>query len=120
MLLSFNPNGLKAMEIDSEQDVIGADWLDFWRGDIQKDAKAALEKAKGGEISAFKGYAPTFKGNVKYWEVSISPLFNDYGDVQWLLVTSHDSSRLKVMEDTIQKQLEEIAHLKKQLEKPSN
>ncbi len=113
ILLSFNPNGLKVMEIDDERDVIGKDWLTFWRGDIQKDAKAAIEKASKGEMSSFKGYAPTFKGKMKYWEVSISPLFDDYGGVQWLLVISHDSSRLKELNDTVQKLKLEVASLKK-------
>lgn len=113
-LLSFNPNGLKVMEIDNVQDVIGKDWLTFWRGDIQKDAKLAIKKAATGKMSSFKGFAPTYKGTLKYWEVSVSPLFNDYGDVQWLLVTSHDSSRLKELEDLVEKQKAEIKSLKLQ------
>ncbi len=113
MLLSFNPNGLKVMEIDDERKVIGQDWHTFWRGDIQKDVSAAINKASKGEASSFSGYAPTFKGTMKYWEVSISPLFNDHDDVQWLLVTSHDSTRLKDLEELVKNQQAEIDRLKK-------
>lgn len=101
------------MEIDNAKDVIGKEWLTFWRGDIQHAASKALKKAVEGTASRFEGYAPTFKGTIKYWEVSIAPLFNDYGDVQWLLVSSHDSSKIKVLEDTVKKQQKEIALLKK-------
>ncbi len=85
-LLSFNPNGLKVMEIDNQSDVIGKDWLDLWQGDTKIAAQAALHRAAAGEMSSFEGYTPTFKGTMKYWEVSIVPLFNYYNEVQWLSV----------------------------------
>ena len=60
MLMSFNPNGLKVMEIDDEKDVIGRDWLEFWNGDIHEKAVAALGEARTGKLARFEGYCPTF------------------------------------------------------------
>jgi PAS domain S-box-containing protein len=112
MLLSFNPNGLKVMEIDNEKDVIGKDWLDFWRGSIQPVAVAALKKASAGKVAHFEGYCPTYKGNMRYWEVSIAPLFNDHGDVQWLLVTSRDETDHFELKKLVIKQAAEIKYLR--------
>jgi PAS domain S-box-containing protein len=112
MLMSFNPNGLKVMEIDNVRDVIGKDWLEFWRGDIQPAAKAALKKATGGTMARFEGYCPTFKGKMKYWEVSIAPLFNDYKEVQWLLVTSRDATDRINLEELVKSQAAEIKKLR--------
>ena len=111
-LLSFNPNGLKVMEIDDEKDVIGKDWLDFWRGSIQPLATAALEKAIAGKVAKFEGYCPTFKGNLRYWEVSIAPLRNDYNEVQWLLITSRDATGRIELEKKVKDQAAEIKKLK--------
>ncbi|MBC7581776.1 PAS domain-containing protein [Aeromicrobium sp.] len=111
MLLSLNPNGLKVMEIADSRDVIGKDWLDFWQGNLQQPASAALKLASSGKMAKFEGFCPTFKGTMKYWEVSIAPLFSDYGDVQWLLVTSHDATPRIEMQKEILALRAEIAEL---------
>lgn len=115
-LMSFNPNGLKVMEIDDERDVLGKDWLTFWSGDIKKDAAAALAKARKGELARFEGYCPTFKGTVKYWEVSIAPLYNEFQEISWLLVTSRDATQHKELELKVLEQAAEIASLKLQIQ----
>jgi PAS domain-containing protein len=113
--MSFNPNGLRVMEIDDERDILGKNWLAFWRGNIQDTAINALENAKKGELAKFEGYCPTFKGSMKYWEVSIAPLYDDYGDILWLLVISRDATKYKELEKKSLRQTEEIQMLLKKL-----
>jgi PAS domain-containing protein len=110
--MSFNPHGLEIMEIDDERDVIGKDWLKLWKGTIQPLAAEALKKAAGGQMAHFEGYCPTFKGAMKYWEVSIAPLFNDYGEVQWLLVTSRDNTERIRLEKLVKEQAAELKRLR--------
>ena len=112
MLMSFNPNGLKVMEIDDEKIVIGQDWLTFWQGSLREKAEAAFEEAKDGKLARFEGYCPTFKGTMKYWEVSIAPLHDDFGIVTWLLVTSRDATNQKDLEKLVHEQKIEIDSLK--------
>jgi PAS domain-containing protein len=120
MLMSFNPNGLKVMEIDDEKDVIGKDWLSFWNGNIREKAAAALDKAKQGELARFEGYCPTFKGTMKYWEVSIAPLFDDFNQIVWLLVTSRDATVQKDLQKRVEAQNIEICDLKQALALATN
>lgn len=117
ILLSFNPNGLRVMEIDDKKDVIGKSWLDFWKGDIQNDAIMAINNAKKGKMASFEGYCPTFKGNMRYWEVSIAPLNNEFNEVQWLIVTSHDATYRRELEDIITEQKAHIKELTLKLNK---
>ena len=115
ILMSFNPNGLKVMEIDDEKDVIGKDWLAFWRGNLQEKAKQALKQANDGKLARFEGYCPTFKGTMKYWEVSIAPLQDDFGNIGWLLVTSRDATAQRDLEKRVFEQDIEIDALKQKL-----
>ena len=115
MLMSFNPHGLLMMEIDDESQVIGRAWLDFWRGDVQDKAATALAKAQSGELARFEGYCPTFKGTMRYWEVSIAPLFDDYGELVWLLVISRDTTSQKELEKLARKQSKRIEQLEQRL-----
>ncbi len=89
------------MEIENEKDVLGKDWVSFWRGGLEHEAATALIQASAGKLAKFEGYCPTFRGTMKYWEVSLAPLINDYGDVQWILITSRDMTKYKDMEKTI-------------------
>lgn len=107
-LLSFNPHGLEVMEIDDERDVLGKDWVKFWQGHLADKAAEALRQASSGKLAGFEGYCPTFKGNMKYWEVSLAPLLDDNGEVQWILVTSRDMTRYKDLE-------REVVELRRQL-----
>ncbi|HEX8227346.1 MAG TPA: PAS domain-containing protein [Candidatus Saccharimonadales bacterium] len=112
ILLSFNPNGLKVMEIDDEKDVIGKDWLSFWKGNMEQKAANALRRAGAGKLAKFEGYCPTFKGTMKYWEVQLAPLLNDFGDVQWILSTSRDMTKYKDLEDEVINLRRELAAVK--------
>ncbi len=101
ILMSFNNNGLKVMEIDNERDVIGKSWLSFWKGDLKRPAEEAFNAALRGMPSRFEGFCPTFKGTMKYWEVSIVPLMSDTNKVQSLLVTSRDTTRMFDLENRV-------------------
>lgn len=111
LLMSFNPQGLRIMEIDNPKEVIGTDWLSFWKGSIRQLAAEALETARGGKVAKFEGYCPTYKGTMKYWEVTIAPLFGDHGDLQWLLVNSRDATARKDLEAEVVELRAQIAEL---------
>ena len=72
----------------------------------------AVKKAAAGKVAKFEGYCPTFKGNLRYWEVSIAPLRNDYNEVQWLLVTSRDATGRIELENQVKTQAAEIKQLR--------
>ncbi|MBI3889639.1 PAS domain-containing protein [Candidatus Saccharibacteria bacterium] len=110
-LMSFNPNGLKVMEIDDEKSVIGKDWLNLWETEMKQKAQDALAIARTGKLARFEGYCPTFKGTMKYWEVSIAPLYGDFNQIQWLLVMSRDSTDLKNLEKQVTQQQRRISEL---------
>ncbi len=101
ILLSFNDNGLKVMEIDNASDVIGKSWLSFWTGDLKIPAEKALNEALAGEPSYFQGYCPTFKGTMKFWKVSLIPVSSDSGTVESILVTSQDNTREAELEKKV-------------------
>lgn len=49
---------------------------------------------------------------MKYWEVSIASLYGDFGEVQWLLITSKDATKRIEMEQTIKDLNAEVLELK--------
>jgi len=101
MLLSFNKNGYGIMEIDDPKDVIGKNWLEFWSGDMSEKAHAAFDAALAGTMGYFEGYCPTFKGTPRWWQVSVVPLKDSHGEVNWILAISRDITELQELREEV-------------------
>lgn len=68
------------------------------KGNANADAKRAIVEAKSGRTARFNGLAKTAKGNERYWEVQVSPIFGDDGKPYQLMSISRDISTQYEME----------------------
>jgi PAS domain S-box-containing protein len=100
-LLFMSPGGERVMEVEDFAQLKGACWTDFWNGEDHKKALAAVSAAKSGHTGHFRGYAPTAKGNMKYWDVVVSPISGDDGIITSLLAISRDISDQQAAEDAL-------------------
>ncbi|MBD1848339.1 PAS domain S-box protein [Cyanobacteria bacterium FACHB-63] len=97
-LLYLNTGGFHLLEIDDPTSVLNAQWLDFWQGEEYQSAEAALAAAKSGNVGQFQGYASTVKGNLKWWDVIVTPIRDASGRVAQLLSISRDITKQKQAE----------------------
>lgn len=86
----MNSPGLRAMEIDSLQGVLGKSWLTLWPNDGQPAVEQALASAVQGQVSRFTGSCPTASGKPKWWDVVVTPVMDDAGTVTRILSISRD------------------------------
>lgn len=86
----MNRNGRCAMEIDDFAVVAGRNWWDLWPEDSQHLILDAIAKAREGQNSRFEAFCPTAKGTPRWWEVSVSPLFDAAGNLQGIVSVSRD------------------------------
>ncbi|MEP6900381.1 MAG: PAS domain S-box protein [Actinomycetota bacterium] len=99
-LHSMNTNGRCIMEIDDLAPLIGEVWVDFWQGEENKTARNAVDEARNGRSGNFEGFCKTAKGTMKYWDVSVAPIFDAAGKPCRLISTSRDiTERRRVAED---------------------
>ncbi len=94
-LLYLNTGGLHLLEIDDPASVLNAKWLDFWQDEDRLSAEAALAAAKAGNVGQFQGWYPTMKGNLKCWDVIVTPIRDASGMVAQLLSISRDITKQK-------------------------
>ncbi len=92
-LHSMNSNGLCIMEIDHFEDFAGRQWIDFWKGDEHEKAVQAVETARNGATAYFEGFTETVKGNLKYWNVTVAPIFDSSGKSTRLISSSRDTTK---------------------------
>lgn len=82
----MSEGGKRVMEVDDFGSLKGCPWPEFWVGEGNAHAAAAVEAAKAGKTGRFQGPADTAKGNPRYWDVQVSPIF-DSGGKPWMLLS---------------------------------
>jgi two-component sensor histidine kinase len=86
----MSEGGKRVMEVDDFSALKGCPWPDFWPGDGNADAAAAVVAAGAGNTARFRGPANTAKGTPRYWDVQVSPIFGPNGQPAQLLSISRD------------------------------
>lgn len=65
-------------------------WLGLWDGTDRQAAEAALRKAATGTPARFRGWSPAEAAGRQWWDVAVSPLRDEDGRIEAILVTARD------------------------------
>jgi PAS domain S-box-containing protein len=66
-----NAAGLAQMEANSDQQVIGRNYSEFWPTEMRPQVVEALRQAAAGQNSSIRGYCPTLKGTHRWCETHL-------------------------------------------------
>jgi two-component sensor histidine kinase len=86
----MSEGGKRVMEVEDFSSLKGCPWPDFWEGQGNKDATAAINTAMEGGTAKFRGPANTAKGTPRFWDVQVSPILGEDGQPTHLLSISRD------------------------------
>ena len=89
-LAFMSEGGQRVMEVSDFNAIRGCSWTDFWHGERNAAARAAVAAAKAGGIGRFQGAADTMAGNPRYWDVQVTPILGPDGRPEKLLSVSRD------------------------------
>lgn len=92
-LVGMNPEGMCLMEIDDFTMVKGKAWAELWPEPHRRTINAAVAQALRGSVARFSADCPTAKGTPKHWDVVVSPIHDDAGNLVQLLSISRDVTR---------------------------
>jgi len=102
-LAFMSEGGMNVMEISDFNAVKGCPWPDFWQDQGHLDAKAAIEQARAGISGRFQGFANTFLGNPKWWDVQVTPIRDAQGRVEKILCISRDITATREAEEDLRR-----------------
>ena len=91
-LLTMNLNGQCLMEVDDLSEVYGVSLMSMYPA---KEASAALELARQGQMGHFVASCPTTKGVPKFWDVRVTPIHGIDGQLQGFLSVSRDITAMQ-------------------------
>lgn len=97
-LTFMSEGGQRVMEVSDFNAIAGCPWPDFWQGEGNLAAKAALDAARADGVGRFQGFADTMKGNRRAWDVQVTPIRGPDGRPEKLLSVSRDVSQTRQAE----------------------
>jgi len=90
----LSARGLELLQFNDPDRLIGQPWSGLWPLAEQPAVTAAVEDAKRGEIATFSAVRPTGRGVSKTWDVILSPMRDETGQVISALAVSRDVSKI--------------------------
>jgi len=86
----INRNGVILLAARDPATLLGRSWLGLWAEPERAVVAQALDAAAKGELQRFTAPVRTFSGELRHFDVVLSPLRNDIGDCTAILVTARD------------------------------
>ena len=114
-LVSMNEPGKKLLEIDDFSKFEGKCWVNFWRDDDIKKVKSAIEKARKGKVGNFEAQADTAMGTSKWWDVTVSPIYDLHGKIKQFLSVSREITLRKKAEEERKELIQQLENEKNKL-----
>lgn len=122
-VLMVNETALKLVGA-KEADVIGRFfWQTPWWNHskkIQAQLKKAIDKARGGAFIRFETEHQDSHGQLRYFDFSLNPLFDERKQVKYLVPEARDITEIKEAQKSLQATLKELNALKEKLEKENH
>ena len=94
-LIFMNGPGIRIMEVHDFETIRRRPYDSFWPPDVAPAVRYAMAEARKGETVRRTLYGPTAMGTAKWWDLSVSPIFNAEGKVTRLLALSRDVTEAK-------------------------
>ncbi len=101
-LQAMNKNGLALLELDEFAPLRGVLWETLWPGKAVPEVRAAVDLARRGGVGRFEAECPTGKGNVRWWDVIVTPMFGEKETPVALISISRDISQQRASKLALQ------------------
>ena len=106
----MNRNGRCSLEIDDFCSVEGQHWWNMWPDAVQPVVRQAVDDAMRGQESRFEAFCPTAKGTPKWWDVTVSPVRHDNGEIFQIVSFSRDVTEQVKAREALETMAFEMRH----------
>ena len=100
-VLYINSKGQELLEIDDFKEIEGGYLWELWSQEYHKTVKDEVLLAKKGNQQRFNVFGHTFKKTPKWWNVAISPVVNEKGEVVQLIAIAKEITEIRNQKDEI-------------------
>ncbi len=93
-IVAMNRNGQCAMEIDDFSAIADQPWSSLWPSESRHMVETAMASAVHGSTGRFSAFCPTARGLPRWWDVVVSPVWNEAGEVTSMMALSRNVSAI--------------------------
>ncbi|MDD5578302.1 MAG: PAS domain S-box protein [Methylobacter sp.] len=112
----MNANGLALMEVTDFERLKNQVWWDIWPTNCEQSIRRSMENALRGDVGRFQEFCPTLNGTPKWWDILVSPVRGEAGQIISLLAVARDITAQKHAEQERETLLEREQMLRQQAE----
>lgn len=109
-VVSINPRGLLLLQAESDAEIVHHVWAELWPSETRPALRAAVDRAKNGGTTRLTATCTTFKGQAKWWRISVLPLMDSRGEIRAILAISHDITDAHEAEAALQALTKGLRH----------
>lgn len=102
-IVFMNKNSQKLLELKDPSSFINRSWTELWEED-KKEAQRSFDEANEGRTRSFEGFHPTSRSSPRWWNVKVSPIFDENGVVKNIIVVSRDITEHKLSKKKVHDQ----------------
>lgn len=106
----INANGQCALEIDDFCAIKGLAWVSMWPEAAHQRIHDSYIEATAGGFAKFRAYCPTAKGASRWWDVSVSPVTDNNGQIAGFLAVSRDVAENQASREALTIAASELKH----------
>ncbi|MCP1561169.1 UNVERIFIED_ORG: PAS domain S-box-containing protein [Methylobacterium sp. SuP10 SLI 274] len=110
-----NPTALRQLRSGSTSENEGEPWLLSWSDEAQETVMAGLQAARETGATRFSQWRPGTSGEMRCWDVAISRMLDDDGELIGLLASSRDITALVQAKTEHELYNRELIHRQKNL-----
>ncbi|MDV2480594.1 PAS domain-containing protein [Methanoculleus sp. Wushi-C6] len=107
-LISMSPYGLQELGIADITPYLGTNFLCFWEEEHRDMVAEALSAARRNGRGQFEAPCRTAAGEMRYWEVVVTPICDPQGVPERLLATSRDITERKRSVEALRRREQEL------------
>lgn len=86
----LNANGLKALGFTNPSELVGRNWRELWPEENRSQIDASIDAAQDGRPTRFEAWCPNRQGEDRWWDVSVSPVAAEDGQITHMIAISRD------------------------------
>ncbi|MBR0553056.1 PAS domain-containing protein [Stakelama marina] len=87
-----NRQGAESMELSDPEELVGRRWIELWPEEARPKVEHAIDQARLGERERFEAFRYNIKGRPGWWDVTVAPVRDDDGTVQYLVSIARDAT----------------------------
>ena len=106
----MNRSCRRTLEIHESEAMTGRPWEDLWPEESRGTVRAAIASAKGGLATRFEAFCPTTTGTPKWWDVSVTPVRDEQGELFAILALSRDVTAHHQARESLETMAQEMRH----------